>query len=88
MTAINHYDIPYSRVTAYEDPVLPFICFHVALVHSTSFIKQRPNSQPWFVSECAAAIAHQNHFFHLFNEDRCDEKRLNSRLHKATVEEF
>ena len=35
--------------------------------------QQRPNSQPWFTPECAAAIAHRNHFFHLYQKDRYDE---------------
>ena len=35
--------------------------------------QQKPNSQPWFTPECAAAIAHRNHFFHLYHRNRCDE---------------
>ena len=35
--------------------------------------QQRPNSQPWFTPECAAAIAHRNHFFHLYHKDRYNE---------------
>ena len=35
--------------------------------------QQRPNSQPWFTPECAAAIAHRNHFFHLYHKDRFNE---------------
>ena len=34
--------------------------------------QQKPNSQPWFTPECAAAIAHRNHFFHLYHQNRCD----------------
>ena len=33
--------------------------------------QQKPNSQPWFTPECAAAIAHRNHFFHLYHQNRC-----------------
>ena len=35
--------------------------------------QQKPNSQPWFTPECAAAIAHRNHFYHLYHRDHCDE---------------
>ena len=35
--------------------------------------QQKPNSQPWFTPECAAAIAHRNHFFHLYHQNRTDE---------------
>ena len=35
----------------------------------------KPNSQPWFTPECAAAIAHRNHFFHLYHQNRCDETK-------------
>ena len=30
----------------------------------------KPNSHPWFTPECAAAIAHRNHFFHLYQKNR------------------
>jgi len=37
----------------------------------------RPHSTLWFSPVCAAAIAHCNHFFHLFRRDNSDEdKRL------------
>ena len=35
----------------------------------------KPNSQPWFSPECAAAIAHRNHFFHLYHQNRSDETK-------------
>ena len=35
--------------------------------------QQRPNSQPWYTPECAAAIAHRNHFFHVFRQNRSSE---------------
>ena len=35
----------------------------------------KPNSQPWFTPECAAAIAHRNHFFHLYHQNRSDETK-------------
>ena len=28
--------------------------------------QQKPNSPPWFTPECAASIAHSNHFYHLY----------------------
>ena len=31
--------------------------------------QQKPHSQPWFSPACAAAIAHRNHFFHLYHQD-------------------
>ena len=37
--------------------------------------QQKPNSQPWFSPECAAAIAHRNHFFHSFQRNRCTETK-------------
>ena len=39
--------------------------------------QQRPNSQPWFTPECAAAIAHRNHYFHLYHKDRGVETEAN-----------
>ena len=35
--------------------------------------QQKPHSQPWFTPECAAAIAHRNHFFHRYHRDRTVE---------------
>ena len=37
--------------------------------------QQKPNSQPWFSPECAAAIAHRNHFFHSYQRNRCMETK-------------
>ena len=37
--------------------------------------QQRPNSQPWFTPECAAAIAHRNHFFHSYHQNRCSDTK-------------
>ena len=37
----------------------------------------KPHSSPWFSPACAAAIAHRNHYFHLFQRVNPDEnKRL------------
>ena len=47
-----------------------------------SFIPHRryqvkPHSSPWFSPACAAAIAHRNHYFHLYRrENSSDNKRL------------
>ena len=30
----------------------------------------KPHSSPWFSPSCAAAIAHRNHFFHLYQRDK------------------
>ena len=43
--------------------------------------QQKPNSQPWFSPECAAAIAHRNHFFHLYQQNRCAATQ--AAFHKA-----
>ena len=37
--------------------------------------QQKSNSQPWFTPGCAAAIAHRNHFFHLYHQNVCDETK-------------
>ena len=50
--------------------------------------QQKPNSQPWFTPECAAAIAHRNHFFHLYHQNRTDETKAefkNARNHCKRV---
>ena len=37
----------------------------------------KPHSSPWFSPACAAAIAHRNHYFHIFqHSDTDDNKRL------------
>ena len=35
--------------------------------------QQRPNSQPF--AACAAAIAHRNHFFHNYHNNRCSDTK-------------
>ena len=35
--------------------------------------QQKPNSQPWFTPECAAAICQRNHFFHKYQRNRTAE---------------
>ena len=42
--------------------------------------QQRPNSQPWYTPECAAAIAHRNHFFNLYHQNRCTETHRDFRI--------
>ena len=37
--------------------------------------QQKPGSQPWFTPGCAAAIAHRNHYFHLYNSNRDKETK-------------
>ena len=37
--------------------------------------QQGPNSQPWFTPECAAAIAHRNHFFLNYHQNRCSDTK-------------
>ena len=31
-------------------------------------IRIKPHSSPWFSADCAAAIAHRNHFFFVFTK--------------------
>ncbi|CAE1168972.1 unnamed protein product [Acanthosepion pharaonis] len=43
-------------------------------------VKSRPS--PWFSAACSAAIAHRNHFFHLFRSDMSDcNRRLFASAH-------
>ena len=47
-----------------------------AFVPSRKF-QVKPHSSPWFSPACAAAIAHRNHYFHIFQRsDTDDNKRL------------
>ena len=41
---------------------------HVYIPHRKYQVK--PHSSPWFSAACAAAIAHRNHFFHLYQKDK------------------
>ena len=43
-----------------------------AYIPSKTF-QLKPHSQPWFTPECAAAIAHRNHYFHRYHRDRTGE---------------
>ena len=48
----------------------------------------KPHSSPWFSPACAAAIAHRNHYFHLYRrDDSLGNKRLfvNARNHCKRV---
>ena len=39
----------------------------------------KPHSSPWFSASCAAAIAHRNHFFFLYQKDKSSASKLNFR---------
>ena len=39
----------------------------------------KPQSSPWFSAACAAAIVHRNHFFHLYQNDKSSESKVNFR---------
>ena len=39
----------------------------------------KPHSSPWFSAACAAAIAHRNHFFHLYQKDKSSASKVNFR---------
>ena len=38
-----------------------------------------PHSSPWFSAAYAAAIVHRNHFFHLYQKDKCSESKAKFR---------
>ena len=44
---------------------------HVYIPHRNQV---KPQSSPWFSAACAAAIAHRNHFFHLYQKDKSPSK--------------
>ena len=50
----------------------------------------KPHASPWFSTDCAAAIAHRNHFFRLHQENKSSESevkfRLASNLSKRVLE--
>ena len=37
------------------------------------------HSSPWFSAACAAAIAHRNHFFHLYQKDKSSDSKVKCR---------
>ena len=39
----------------------------------------KPHSSPWFSAACAAAIAHRNHFFHLYQKDKSSASKVKFR---------
>ena len=39
----------------------------------------KPHSSPWFSAACAAAIVHRNHFFHLYQQNKSSESKVNFR---------
>ena len=39
----------------------------------------KPHSSPWFSAACAAAIAHRNHFFRLYQKDKSSASKANFR---------
>ena len=39
----------------------------------------KPHSSPWFSTACAAAIAHRNHFFHLYQKDKPSASKVKFR---------
>ena len=39
----------------------------------------KPHSFPWFAAACAAATAHRNHFFHLYQQNKSSESKLKFR---------
>ena len=39
----------------------------------------KPHSSPWFSAACAAAIVHRNHFFCLYQQNKCSESKIKFR---------
>ena len=39
----------------------------------------KPHSYPWFSAACAAAIAHRNHFFRLYQKDKSSGSKVKFR---------
>ena len=39
----------------------------------------KPHSSPWFSAACAAAIAHRNHFFRLYQKDKSSDSKVKFR---------
>ena len=39
----------------------------------------KPHSSPWFSAACAAAIAHRNHFFRLYQKDKSSDSKAKFR---------
>ena len=39
----------------------------------------KPHSSPWFSATCAAAIAHRNHFYHLYQKDKSSTPKVKFR---------
>ena len=50
----------------------------------------KPHSSPWFSAASAAAIVHRNHFFRLYQQNKCFESKLKfgqaSNLCKGVIE--
>ena len=73
-------DIPLSYIFSHGSPKIASLLSDWISVGMECYIPSKtfqlkPNSQPWFTPECAAAIAHRNHFFHLYHRNRCDETK-------------
>ena len=39
----------------------------------------KSHSSPWFPAACGAAIAHRNHFFHLYQKDKSFDSKVKFR---------
>ena len=39
----------------------------------------KPHSSPWFSAACAAAVAHRNHLFHLYEKDKSFDSKVKFR---------
>ena len=49
----------------------------VYIPHGKNQIK--PHSSPWFSAACAAAIAHRNHFFCLYQREKSSDSKVKFR---------
>ena len=39
----------------------------------------KPHSSPWCLAVCDAVIVHRNHFFHLYQQNKCSESKVKFR---------
>ena len=48
----------------------------------------KPHSSPWFLSACASAIAHRNHFFRLNQKDKSSDSKVKFRQASIVAKGF
>ena len=53
------------------------VCCPRAFSHRKYQVK--PHSSPWCLAVCDAVIVHRNHFFHLYQQNKCSESKVKFR---------